>query len=48
MTLDQIKNHKFPKNIQVKPKVRLKTCNINPDGTAITIEFLKDYKWDHK
>jgi len=46
--INQIKNHKFPKQKQkqqVKPKL---TTNVNADGTVITIESLKDYHWDSK
>ena len=48
MTLNQIKNHKFPQQKQkqqVKPKL---TTNVNADLTVITIESLKDYHWDSK
>lgn len=46
--INQIKNHKFPKQKQkqqVKPKL---TTNVNADLTVITIENQKDYHWDHK
>ena len=48
MTLDQIKNHKFPQQKQKQQVSKIKTTNVNADATVITIESLKDYSWDHK
>jgi len=48
MTLDQIKAHQFPKQKQKQQVSKIRTTNVNADGTVITIESLKDYSWDHK
>jgi hypothetical protein len=48
MTLNQIKNHKFPQQKQKQQVSKIRTTNVNADGTVITIESLKDYSWDSK
>lgn len=48
MTLNQIKNHKFPQQKQKQQVSKIRTTNVNADLTVITIENQKDYHWDSK